>query len=42
MLFIRDFNNLVIQEFLLVDLAKAQYIRDDEGPYFCINIDQHR
>ena len=26
---------------LLADLAKTQYIRDDEGPYSCINLDQH-
>ena len=24
----------VIQELLLVDLAKSQYTGDDEGPYF--------
>ena len=33
MLAIRNLNNWVIsQEFLLVDLAKTQYTRDDEGP----------
>ena len=37
-----DLNNRVIQEFLLVDLAKTQCTRDDEEPYFCINVDQHR
>ena len=35
---IRDLNNGVIQELLLVDLAKTQYIRDDEGPYSRINL----
>ena len=39
---IRDLNNRFIQEFLLVDLAKTQYTRDDQEPYFCINVDQHR
>ena len=39
---IRDINNLVIQELLLVDLAKTQYTRDDEKPYSRINLDQHR
>ena len=29
---IRDLNNWVIQELLLVDLAKTQYTRDDEEP----------
>ena len=38
---IRDLNNWVIQELLLVDLAKTQYTRDDEGPYSPINLDQH-
>ena len=38
----RDLNIWVIQELLLVDLAKAQYTRDSEEPYFCINLDQHR
>ena len=42
MLAIRKLNNWVIQEMLLVDLAKPQYTRDDEGPYLCINLDQHR
>ena len=42
MLAIRNLNNWVIQELLLVDLAKTQYTRDDEGPYLCINFDQHR
>ena len=37
-----DLNNRAIQELLLVDLAKTQYTRDDEEPYFCINVDQHR
>ena len=32
----------VIQELLLADLAKTQYTRDDEEPYLCINLDQHR
>ena len=33
---IRNLNNWVIhdQELLLVDLAKTQYTRDAEGPYF--------
>ena len=35
MLAIRNLNNWAIQELLLVDLAKTQYARDDEGPYFC-------
>ena len=39
---IRDLNNWVIQELLLADLAKTQYTRDDEGPYSCVNYDQHR
>ena len=39
---IRDLNSWVIQELLLVDLAKTQYTRDDEGPYSRINLDQHR
>ena len=39
---IRDLNNWVILELLLTDLAKTQYTRDDEGPYFRINLDQHR
>ena len=39
---IRDLNYWVIQELLLVDFAKTQYTRDDEGPYFGINVDQHR
>ena len=30
---IRDLNIWVIQELLLVDLAKTQYIRNDEGPH---------
>ena len=30
----RDLNNRAIQELLLVDLAKTQYTRDDEKPYF--------
>ena len=38
---IRDLNNWVIQEFLLVDLAKTQYTSDDEGPNSRINFDQH-
>ena len=38
----RDLNNRAIQELQLVDLAKIQYTRDDEEPYFCINVDQHR
>ena len=42
MLAIRDLNNRVIQEFLLVDLAKTQYTLDDEEPYFCTNVNQHR
>ena len=39
MLAIRNLNNWVSQELLSVDLAKAQYTCDDEGPYLCINID---
>ena len=38
----RDLIIWVIQEFLLVDLAKTQYTRDDEGPYSRINLDQDR
>ena len=34
MLTIRNLNNWVIQELLLLDLAKTQYARDNEGPYF--------
>ena len=34
-----DLNNWVIQELLLADFAKTQYRRDDEKPYFCINLD---
>ena len=37
-----NLNSRVIEEFLVVDLAKPQCTRDDEEPYFCINIDQHR
>ena len=33
-------NNWSIQELLLVDLARAQYTRDDNGLYFCIKVDQ--
>ena len=32
----------VLQELLLVNLAKTQYARDDEEPYSCIKLDQHR
>ena len=39
---IRDLNNWVIQELLLVDLAKTQYTRGDEGPCSRINLDQDR
>ena len=39
---IRDLNNRVIQEFLLVDLAKTQYPPDNEEPYFRKNVDHHR
>ena len=39
---IHDLNNWVIQELLMVDLAKTQYTCDDEGPYSRINLDQHR
>ena len=39
---IRDLNNWVIQELLLADLVKTQYTREDEGPYSCINLNQHR
>ena len=39
---IRDLNNWVIQELLLADLAKTQYTREDERPYSCINLNQHR
>ena len=42
MLAIRNLNNRMIQELLLVDLAKTQYTRDDKGPYLCINLDQDR
>ena len=38
----RDLYNRAIQKLLLVDLAKTQYTRDDEEPYFCINVEQHR
>ena len=31
---IRDLNNWVIQELLLVDLGKTQYTRDEEEPLF--------
>ena len=34
---IHGLNYWVIQELLLVDLAKTQYTRDDEGSYFCTN-----
>ena len=37
-----DLNNREIQELLLEDLTKTQYTRDDEGPYFCINVDQQK
>ena len=36
---ISDLNNSAIQELLLVDLAKTQPTRDDEGLYFCIKFD---
>ena len=39
---IRYFNNWVIQELLLTDMAKTQYTRDDEGPHSRINLGQHR
>ena len=39
MLPIRALNSWVVYELLLEDLAKTQYTRDDEGPYFCINVD---
>ena len=32
-------NNWTIQELLLVDLAKAQYTRDDDVLYFSIKFD---
>jgi hypothetical protein len=35
---IRDFNNRTFWTFLLVDLRKIQYARDDERPRFCINL----
>ena len=35
-------NRWVIQALLLVDSAKTQYTRDDEGPYFCVHLDQHK
>jgi hypothetical protein len=35
---IHDFNNRTFWTFLLVDLRKIQYARDDERPYFCINL----
>ena len=31
---------MVIQELILVDLAKKIHIRDDKGPYFQINVEQ--
>ena len=34
---IRDMNNRVIEEFLLVDLAKTQYTRDDYKTNYSIN-----
>ena len=39
---IRDLNNRAIEELLQLDLAKTQCTRDDEEPYFCINVDQYR
>ena len=36
---LRDLNNWVIQELILVDLANIQCTRDDEGPYSRINLD---
>ena len=40
MLAICDLNTkqLGILRLLLEDLTKTQYTRDDEGPYFCINV----
>ena len=38
---IRDLNNRAIEELLLVNLAKT-ITRDDEEPYFFINVEQHR
>ena len=35
-------NRWVIQALLLVDSAKTQYTRDNEGPYFCVHLDQHK
>jgi hypothetical protein len=35
---IHDFNNRTFWTFLLVDLRKMQYARDDERPHFCINL----
>jgi hypothetical protein len=35
---IHDFNNRKFWTFLLVDLRKKQYARDDERPHFCINL----
>ena len=35
---VRDLNNWVIQELLLADFAKTQYLIF-EKPYFCINLD---
>jgi hypothetical protein len=37
-LHIHDFNNRTFWTFLLVDLRKIQYARDDERPHFCINL----
>jgi hypothetical protein len=35
---IHDFNNRTFWTFLLVNLRKIQYARDDERPHFCINL----
>jgi hypothetical protein len=35
---IHDFNNRTFWTFLLVDLRKIQYARDDERLDFCINL----
>jgi hypothetical protein len=35
---IHNFNNRTFWTFLLVDLRKIQYARDDERQHFCINL----
>ena len=39
---IPNFNKWVVQELLCADLAKTQYTSDNDGSYFCINVNQHR